>query len=319
MEINKLINYVLNHYETELIQATNNYLKENNNNNNVLFDVKNIQMVAISLFPKTDWFENNYHLVKFSGPRLFNVAWCKIQFVLRLDLANGIRRYSNVLHVYLYGDLDFNLLSLFNSATRMEPILIDTLSRCYNAIIFDDYPGLRPLLHGVTFKFYHEKFNQGAPSLVFSVQWPELVLLKEKRSNLNLENGIKLDSIKDAVCKFTVNVGKQQFQFTMPLSHHINAIEINNLVQRNGLDNLVVPLFVYESIIYGDVLFSKKNQDDYEVNLIRDNGAKLCDHQIQQVEFLPISPLFADIPALLPIRFESQEESEKKIINFLER
>jgi hypothetical protein len=319
MEITNLINYVLNNYENDLVIAANNYLKEGNNSSSLLFnDVKKIQLVTISLFPKTEWFTINNHLLKFSEPRLFNVAWCKIQFVLQTDLANGVRRHSDVIHLYLDGDLDSNLLALFNSAARMEPLLIDTLTRCYNAIIFDDYPGLRPLLHGVTFKFYHEWVNDRPPSLVFAVQWPELVLLKEKRSSFELKKFIKLDSIKAITCQFTAIIENQSFQFQMPLSQHIHGASITKIIEKVALDNVVVPLFVYESIIYGDVLFSKKNQDDYEINLIRENGAKLCDHRMQQVEFLPISPIFADIPALLPLRLESQEESEKIVINFLE-
>jgi hypothetical protein len=95
--------------------------------------------------------------------------------------------------------------------------------------------------------------------------------------------------------------------------------KLDTILKRVKGDNLIVPLFVYESIVYGDVLVSRKYQDDYDVVMIRENGVKCCDHKMQQIEFLPVSPLLGNYyPRRIPVRLESQEEAEKVIVRFFE-
>lgn len=322
MEIQNLTNYVKNNYSTLLLNATKNYFKEYEINEE-LIDASKLQILTISLFPKTEWFDLNYQLTgtKIDGPALFNVTWAKIQFVYKKFIpANRTVSYSTVIHVYLDGSIDATLLSLFNAATRMEPLLVDTITECYNAIVFSDNPGLRPLLHAVVFQFNHEKLNPKPPTFMLSIQWPELVLLKLERSKFKLDHFYTLDSIKDGICSFSYKEGNfPPLRFDTPLSQSTSLEKLDSILKRVKGDNLIVPLFVYESIVYGDVLVSRKYQDDYDVVMIRENGVKCCDHQMQQIEFLPVSPLLGNYyPRKLPVRLESQEETERVIVRFFE-
>jgi hypothetical protein len=222
MEIQNLINYVKNNYSTLLLNATKNCFKEYEINEE-LIDASKLQILTISLFPKTEWFNLNYQLTgtkMMDGPALFNVTWAKIQFVYKKFVpANRTVSYSTVIHVYLDGSIDATLISLFNAATRMEPLLVDTISECYNAIVFSDHPGLRPLLHAVVFQFNHEKLNPKPPTLTLSIQWPELVLLKLERSKFKLDHYYTLDSIKDGICSFSYVEGNfPPLRFDAPLS-----------------------------------------------------------------------------------------------------
>jgi hypothetical protein len=322
MEIQNLMNYVKTNYSTLLLNATKRHFKEYNINEELL-DASCLQLLTISLFPKTEWFDLNYQMTstKIDGPALFNVTWAKIQFVYKKFVpANSTVSYSTVIHVYLDGSIDANLLSLFNAATRMEPLLVDTITECYNAIVFSDHPGLRPLLHAVVFQFDHEKLNPKPPTLMLSIQWPEMVLLKLERSKFKLDHYYTLDSIKNGICSFTYGERNlPPLRFDAPLSQTTSMEKLDSILKRVKGDNLIVPLFVYESIVYGDVLVSRKYQDDYDVVMIRENGVKCCDHKMQQIEFLPISPLLGNYyPRRIPVRLESQEEAEKVIVRFFE-
>lgn len=324
MELVRLSEYVLLHYGDTILNATRDYFKLHKIElDNVRLD--QIQCVAVSLFPKSNWFRSEKETAYVqTGPRIFNVAWCRLDFVRTVALPEGKRRYTDVMHVYLDGFVDFNLLALFNVATRMEPLFLDTITRCYNTIVFDDYPGLRPLLHVVQLKLYHEKFNPGAPTLLLSVQWPELVLMKQPQSTFHVKRYYRLNTFDETRCNVslvddsTLRSHEESLTFDIATSKNANLPAIEHVLKRVRHNNIVVPLFVYESIIYGDMLVNKKLQDDYELESIRENGYKLCDHSVQQFEFLPIAQLFRYFSVILPVRFESVEESEKKVLNYFE-
>lgn len=104
----------------------------------------------------------------------------------------------------------------------MEPLFQDSMLLCYNKIAFDNHPGLRPLLHWMMIKFYHEEFNPTPPTLLFYVQWPELVLMKTHSYSSTC--AIKLTEINDqSMCTFilkdcTLIVDDKYTQFSLPLS-----------------------------------------------------------------------------------------------------
>jgi hypothetical protein len=320
MEHKNLIEYIFNQFGNAMIEALREHLISRNNEKNEPLELSRVESLGVSIFPKPFWFDKQSNVViqtKVDQPGIFNISWARLEFCYKTSLANGRTIYSEPVKLYLYDQIDWNLVSLFNVATRMEPLFYDTLSNLYNFIVMTEHPGLRPLLHVIKFIFYHPKYNFNAPTIQCFVQWPEMILLERKQSFFKADDYYSLEKIENGHCYFKYTVNLNEFKFVLPLTKYIYLDSLQRIVKAVGNQNIVFPMFVYESIIYGDELVNKQKQQENEVEIMSSNGIKICDYSTQAFEFLPISPIMTHVPNF-PIRLESHEKTERTLLALME-